>query len=208
MAHIRPQGACGRALVSMNDNTRLQWVASHILPLEPELRSWLRAHARTLSRADVDDVLQEAYARLWTADLAVITQPRAYFYATVRHLLAERARRARIVPMERMEEMEALRIISEEPGPERQVSARQQLARLLGVVRGLPAQCRRAFELSKFEGLSQRQVAAAMGIAEKTVEKHLAKALLRVGQAMRDVDDDAVAAISIHDRRDGRRRSD
>jgi RNA polymerase sigma-70 factor (ECF subfamily) len=44
----------------------------------------------------------------------------------------------------------------------------------------LPAQCRRAFELRTFEGLSQRQIAGAMGISEKTVEKHLAKALLRV----------------------------
>jgi RNA polymerase sigma-70 factor (ECF subfamily) len=192
----------------MDDDARLHWVASHILPLEPELRGWLRAHARTVTRADADDLIQEAYARLWTANLQAVRQPRAYFYATVRNLLAERARRARIVPMERMGELEALRILSEEPGPERHASARQELERLLQAVSALPAQCRRAFELAKFESLSQRQIAAAMGIAEKTVEKHLAKALLRVGRAMRDTDGDAGEAERVRTRHDEQRQSD
>jgi RNA polymerase sigma-70 factor (ECF subfamily) len=192
----------------MDDNARLHWVASHILPLEPELRGWLRAHARTLSRADTDDLIQEAYARLWSADMHAVKQPRAYFYATVRNLLAERARRARIVPMERMGEVEALRILSEEPGPERRASARQELEQLLQAVDELPAQCRRAFELRKFEGLSQRQIATVMGIAEKTVEKHLAKALLRVGRAMRDADEHVGEADQVRVRHDGQRHSD
>lgn len=159
---------------------RLQWVATHILPLEAEVRGWLAVHAASLSKADIDDLIQEAYARLWTANLQAVNNARAYFYTVIRNLLAEAARRARIVPMERMGEIEALRIISEEPGPERRLGARQELTRLLQAVEQLPTQCRRAFELCKFEGLSQREIASAMGIAEKTVEKHLAKALVRI----------------------------
>jgi RNA polymerase sigma-70 factor (ECF subfamily) len=192
----------------MDETARLHWVATHILPLEPELRGWLRAHARTLTRADADDLLQEAYARLWTANLQAVKQPRAYFYTTVRNLLAEAARRARIVPMERMGEMEALRILSEEPGPERRASARQELERLLRAVSELPVQCRRAFELRKFEGLSQRQIAAAMGIAEKTVEKHLAKALMRLGYAMRDADEQMGNTGQVQVSHDEQRQSD
>jgi RNA polymerase sigma-70 factor (ECF subfamily) len=167
----------------MEDHNRLHWVATHILPLEGEVRGWLRSHAASLNAADVDDLIQEAYARLWKAQYSQVTQPRAYFYTIVRNLLAEWARRARVVPLERMGEIEALRIISEEPGPERRVSARQELDRLLEVIATLPKQCRRAFQLRKFDGLSQREIAKIMGIAEKTVEKHLAKALLRVVEA-------------------------
>jgi RNA polymerase sigma-70 factor (ECF subfamily) len=192
----------------MENDARLRWIASHILPLESELRGWLRGHARTLGAADIDDVLQEAYARLWTAELCSVRQPRAYFYVVVRHLLAERARRARIVPMERMGEMEALRILSDEPGPERRVGSRQELERLLRAVGELPAKCRRAFELCKFDGLSQRQIAAVMGIAEKTVEKHLAKALARVGRVMRDADEHVDAVAEVRARRDRRRQPD
>lgn len=169
-----------------NDQHRLHWIGTHILPLEPEIRGWLSAHARTLPAADVDDVMQEAYARIWMANLAVIQQPRAYFYTVVRNLLAERARRARVVPMERMGEIAALRIISEEPGPERRITARQELDRLLQLVKQLPTQCRTAFELCKFAGLSQRDIARTMNISEKTVEKHLAKALLRIMSALSD----------------------
>lgn len=192
----------------MDRDARLRWIASHILPLEPEVRGWLRSHARTLGAADVDDLIQEAYARLWSAELHGVAQPRAYLYAVIRNLLAERARRARIVPLERMGELDALRIISEEPGPERRASARQELDRLLQAVGALPAQCRRAFELCKFDGLSQRQIAAAMGIAEKTVEKHLAKALSRVGLAMREAGADARAVAEVRTRQGGRRHTD
>jgi DNA-directed RNA polymerase specialized sigma24 family protein len=54
------------------------------------------------------------------------------------------------------------------------------------VIARLPAQCRRAFELRTFDGLSQREIANAMGISEKTVEKHLAKALVRVMSGMEE----------------------
>lgn len=192
----------------MDDKARLQWVASHILPLESELRGWLRAHARTLCKADADDLIQEAYARLWCAELDAVRQPRAYFYSTVRNLIAERARRARIVPMERMGEVEALRILSAEPGPEQRVGARQELERLLQAVAALPAQCRRAFELRKFQDLSQREIASVMGIAEKTVEKHLAKALLRLGRAMGHAGEDAGQAKRVQSRHDEQQQSE
>jgi len=170
----------------MDETARLRWIASQILPYESEVRGWLAAHATSLDGSDIDDIVQEAYSRLWTANLAGVANARAYFYTVIRNLVAERARRARVVPMERMGEIEALRIISEEPSPERHVGARQELARLMKLVGRLPAQCRRAFELRTFEGMSQRQIAGAMGISEKTVEKHLAKALLRVMNGMDD----------------------
>ena len=168
----------------MDETARLRWIASQILPYESEVRGWLVAHATSLDASDIDDIVQEAYSRLWAANLTGIANARAYFYTVIRNLVAERARRSRVVPMERMGEIEALRIVSEEPGPERYVGARQELARLMKLIGRLPAQCRRAFELRTFEGMSQRQIAVTMGISEKTVEKHLAKALLRVMSGM------------------------
>lgn len=172
-------------MTGSSEVSRHLWIASHILPYEAEVRGWLRRHVHTLAAADTDDLIQEAYARLWLSDFAHIGNPRSYFYATVRNLMLEHARRARIVPMERLGEIEALRIPSEEPGPERQVTARQELERLLAIVEALPEQCQRAFRLQKFHGMSQREIAHEMGIAEKTVEKHLATALIKVLRATR-----------------------
>jgi RNA polymerase sigma-70 factor (ECF subfamily) len=170
----------------MDDPARLHWIASHILPHEPEVRGWLRRYVRTLGSHDIDDLVQEAYARLWTADYGHIANGRSYLFAVIRNLLLEQARHARVVPMERLGEIDSLLIPSEEPGPDRRASARQELERLESIVADLPERCRRAFELQKFHGLSQREVALEMNITEKTVEKHLAFALARVLEILRE----------------------
>jgi RNA polymerase sigma-70 factor (ECF subfamily) len=170
----------------LDDPARHHWVASYILPYEGEVRGWLRKHVRTLNPHDIDDLLQEAYTRLWTAEYTHITNGRSYLFAVIRNLLLEQARHARIVPMERLGEIDALLIPSEEPGPDRRVNARQELERLERVVAELPEQCRRAFQLQKFQSLSQREIALEMNITEKTVEKHLAVALVRVLDALKE----------------------
>jgi len=166
------------------------WVATHILPHEVEVRGWLRRHVRRLTPSDIDDLMQDAYARLLVIDVQQIANGRSYFFAVIRSLLLQQARRARIVPMERLGEIDALRIPSEEPGPDRRVSAQQELEGLLRIVKARPEQCRRAFELQKFHGLSQREIARAMNIAEKTVERHLGLALSRVLEALEEDDED------------------
>jgi RNA polymerase sigma factor (sigma-70 family) len=168
----------------MDEPARYRWIAAHILPHEAELRGWLRRRLRAFGNNDVDDLVQEAFARIWEADFATIRNGRAYLYATVRHLLAEYARRSRIVPIELLGEIDSLNLISDEPGPDRQVGARQELARLRLIVAALPTQCRRVFELRKFEGLSHRDVAQKMGLSEKTVENHLTRALARIGESL------------------------
>jgi RNA polymerase sigma-70 factor (ECF subfamily) len=186
------------------DRARRKWVAAHILPHEAEVRGWLRRRLHSLESHDIDDLLQEAYARLLAVDCAAIANGRSYLFTVVRHLLHRQARRARIVPMERLGEIDALRLPSEELSPERRVSARQELERLERIVNALPEQARRAFQLQKFHGLTQKQIAMEMSITEKTVEKHLATALSRVLAGFVDehapeVDDRPLSEVNEHD---------
>jgi|SRR5579862_5949561 len=167
----------------MDETARYHWIAVHILPCERELRGWLRQRLGRLPGCEVDDVVQEAYARIWQADVSAVHNGRAYLYATVRHLLSEYLRRSRIVPIELLGEIEALNLISDEPGPDRRIAAYQELEQLLAIVAKLPARCRRAFELRKFQGLSHREVAKHMGLSEKTVENHLTRALASIAAA-------------------------
>jgi RNA polymerase sigma factor (sigma-70 family) len=168
----------------VRDVGHYRWIATHILPHEAEVRSWLRAHLRSLTAADIDDLMQEAFARVCASGQSNFSHGRAYLYTTVRHLVAEHARRHRIVPIELLGEIESLSIISEEPGPERRAGARQELERLRTIVAALPPQCRRVFELRKLEDLPQREIAKRMGIAEKTVENHLTRALATIHAAL------------------------
>jgi RNA polymerase sigma-70 factor (ECF subfamily) len=165
------------------------------------VRGWVRRHVRSFTTTDIDDLIQEAYARLLIVEFAHITNGRGYLFAVVRNLLMEQARRARTVRMELMGEIETLHVPTEEPGPESRASVRQELERLERIVAALPRQCRRAFELQKFYGLSQREIAREMNIAEKTVEKHLATALLCVLDAVKSdsVQRQPEAGIGRHD---------
>lgn len=168
----------------MNDPARYHWMAVHILPFERELRGWLRHHLSSVNSAEIDDLVQEVFARVWVADFSTIHNSRAYLFATVRHLLVEYARHRRIVPIELLGEVQTLNLVSEEPGPERLVGARQELERLRAIVATLPTQCRRVFIMRKFEGLSHREIAERMGISGKTVVNHLTIALARISEAI------------------------
>lgn len=169
---------------SMNETARLEWLGRYIVPYEPTARAWLFRRVRTLTPADVDDLIQEAYVRLWELDCTQVAHPRAYFLTILRNLIGEQARRAKIIPMERMGEIEALNIISEEPGPEQRASARAELEQLRRVLGTLPPQSRRAFELRKFDGLTIHETAEVLRISESAVEKLLARAFARILQAM------------------------
>ncbi|QJB35878.1 RNA polymerase sigma-70 factor [Chitinophaga oryzae] len=60
---------------------------------------------------------------------------------------------------------------------EEQIYTRFLQQQINGVVEVLPEKCRLVFKLSRDEGLTIPEVARSMGIAEKTAEAHLTKAL-------------------------------
>lgn len=185
----------------MDDTARLEWLGRYIVPYEPNARAWLFRHVRTLTVADADDLIQEAYVRFWELDYTSVTHPRAYFLTILRNLIAEQARRAKIIPMERMGEIGSLNIISEEPGPEQRASARAELERLRRVLGTLPPQSRRAFELRKLDGLTIHETARTLGVSDSAVEKLLARALARILESMGDTaTETGAAAVHIHER--------
>lgn len=156
---------------------RASWIARHLLPYEAEVRGWLAARGNLGRTYEIDDIIQEAYARIGTADLGAITHPRAYFYQTVRNLVLEHLKHDRIVPIEGMEDYDLRNLHDGGPGPEHIASAQQDLQRFQQTLESLPTQCREALLLNKIAGLSHEEISARMGISKSTVEKHLARGL-------------------------------
>ena len=58
---------------------------------------------------------------------------------------------------------------------ERQVSAREDIKKVMEVLDGFSETLRTAFILHRFEGLALKEVAARMNLAQSTVEKHIMK---------------------------------
>lgn len=162
---------------------RAQWLAQQVLPHEPALRAWLRRYVREL--ADVDDVVQESYALLAALDSTVhIQDARSYLFTTAKSVILQGLRRARVVSIETVGDIERLGLHEEALSPERHFSAVQELRRISQHVARLPGKCGEAFMLRKVQGLAQREIAARMGISENTVEKHIGKALRLLGEAL------------------------
>jgi RNA polymerase sigma-70 factor (ECF subfamily) len=162
---------------------RAAWVASMILPHEPAVRRWLAGSK--VAPEEIDDLVQEAYCKL--ADLPSvdgIRNPRAYFFQVVRNLLANNLRRARVVKIETVTELEALNVFTDEPSPEHAVAARRELSEVLALIESLPSRCRTVFQLRKIHGLSQREIAARLGLTETVVENDIVKGLRLISRAL------------------------
>jgi RNA polymerase sigma factor (sigma-70 family) len=157
-------------------NERAQWLARHILPLEPQLRGWLRRKGPKFIEAD--DLIQDAYAKLATLEsVGEIEQPKAYLFQIVKGLITDEYRRAKVVSIESVAEISELSPHDETGSPERILSGHQDLERLFRAIDALPAPAKAVFVLKKFDGLSQRDIAARLHISENMVEKRMSQAL-------------------------------
>jgi RNA polymerase sigma-70 factor (ECF subfamily) len=152
------------------------WVGSQILPHEHDVRGWLR-RAGTADH-DIDDLVQEAYCRLaGLVSVAHILNGRAYLFQTVRNIAIERMRRARVVRIESVTEIDSLNVVDSEPSPERVAASRSELRRVNDLIEGLPERCREIFKLRRMHGMPQRQIARLLGVTENVVEMQTARGL-------------------------------
>jgi RNA polymerase sigma-70 factor (ECF subfamily) len=147
------------------------WVARELLPNEPIVRAMLRK--MRAAPEEIDEVVQDCYCRFAMLEsVDHIEQPRAYFKVTARHLLGRRLQRARVVHFDAYNDM-SMFIDEDTPSQERQLTGRSDYALLLKLMSKLPDRCRKAVELRKIEGLSQKQIAQKLGMSEKAVEKQI-----------------------------------
>jgi RNA polymerase sigma-70 factor (ECF subfamily) len=141
------------------------------------LRSWLKR--REVVGLDVDDIVQEVYARLVALDsVDHIINPRTYAFRVASSILINHTRRQKVVSIDSAGTLEQLDLAADEPSPEKVAVDRDQLRWLERTLAQLPPRVSEVFRLRRIEGFSQHEVAKKLGIAESTVEKHMARGAL------------------------------
>ena len=158
------------------DTQRTRWFLRNILPHEPALRGWLSRNS--LPGIDPGDVIQEAYtilAELETVD--TIRHPRAYLFQVARSVIVRHVRRARIIPIHTVDDLERLEHPDGGASPEQHAIDRDELRQLARAIAAMPLKTREAFVLRRVEGLPQREIAARMRISENTVETHISRGI-------------------------------
>lgn len=142
-------------------------------------RQWyapLCHYASTLTARDIDaaeDIVQNAFIKLWEQRerIDIKYSVKAYLYKAVHNACLNRIRDKKTVEKYQQHQIRAMEN-SYVPEPETELAERIKKA-----IEELPAQCRRIFELSRFEELKYREIAEQLNISPKTVENQMGRAL-------------------------------
>jgi RNA polymerase sigma factor (sigma-70 family) len=141
---------------------------------------------RVTVKADVPDLVQDVYLRLSRMpDPSAIEKPEHFLFVTAANVLKDRARRGAVRGGGLHDEIDDDIVGSEIP-PDRVLESREAAHRLQAVLLELPERTRDVFVLRVLEGLKMADVARAIGISTRAAEKHQAKALARVTDALED----------------------
>lgn len=162
-------------MLALMDTTLDDWFAGEILVHEAALvRYLLRWWPH---RDDVADLRQEVYVRVYEAAAkALPLQPKSFLFTAARNLMVDRWRRGKVVPLEALEEMLSSHVPVDVITPDRWLTSQRELRSVVRAFDRLPPRRREVLWLRRVEELPLKEIARRMGIAQKTVEKHLADA--------------------------------
>lgn len=135
---------------------------------------------------EAEDIVQKTFVTFWEkrADIALETSLKSYLYGAVRNASFNNLKHQQ-VRQKHAATMTVADHIASESASDGLVS--EELNDRINVaIAQLPEQCRRVFELSRFEGLKYSEIAEQLGISVKTVENQMGKALRRMREALHD----------------------
>ena len=158
----------------------LDQVLRHRVALQKYLRKF------TAGAEDIEDLVQETYVRICALPpTEIIGSPRALLFRIARNLAVDRARQKIARATDAVADFEPLNVYSEEAEPDQQVDGRRRFESFCAAVESLPPLCRRVFVLRKVHQLSHAEIAEVLGVSHSTIEKHVAKGLVRCRDQLR-----------------------
>lgn len=168
----------------MTDDAAIKhWFTQEVLPLERDLVRFIARHCR--DGADIPDVRQEVYERVLTgAPADGPRSTRSYVFTVARHVLIDRARRAKIVSFEQIADIDTVDAQVDVLAEDRHMTARDELRRAMLGLEQLPPRCREVVRLRKVEGLSIRETADRMQVSHHTIERQLTLGLRALANFM------------------------
>jgi RNA polymerase sigma factor (sigma-70 family) len=139
-----------------------------------QLLRYLRAHGAGES---AEDLLQELWLKVSTGTQGPIASPRSYLYRAATNLMID-VRRSEAQQQRREVEWSGLtdrlpNSAANDPGPERELAGRQKLEKVQAELLKLPPRAVSIFRQHRIDGLTQREIAASMGLSASTIESDL-----------------------------------
>lgn len=155
---------------------------------------------------DIEDLVQETLTKVFeSTGIRDIANARTYAFRTAHNLALNVVTRTSHQLTDYLEELLDVSMHDDGMTVEAHAIIREDFERLCEIIAKLPEQCRTVLILRKVYGLSQAEVAARLGIAVSTVEKHMASAIARC-IAAQDATELAQTSTSIRLQRHDKKR--
>ncbi|TQV73470.1 RNA polymerase sigma factor [Exilibacterium tricleocarpae] len=140
-------------------------------------------------RQDAYEVLHETYIRLLKQDNLerLEENARAYIFTVATNLVRDALRRRGSRRADAHIPFEEGEFPSTAPSPARAADWEQSLAKLKRELLKLPANTRQVFLLSRFEEMTYPEIARALNISTRTVERHMATAVRKLQNSLEDL---------------------
>lgn len=160
----------------MPDSKSARWFAEEVQPHEPVLRSYLRGSFPAVR--DFDDIVQESYLRIWkTRATQPIASAKAFLFTVARRLALDHLRSQRRSPLIGGTDLSHLFVVDDSPDAGARAATQDEIDLLVEAVETLPTRCREIFVLRRIQGVSQKDIAARLGLSEQTVQVQAARGL-------------------------------
>ncbi|MGS2720168.1 RNA polymerase sigma factor [Paraglaciecola aestuariivivens] len=137
---------------------------------------------------DIEDIVQETFVKSYEAELKQeIKFERTYMLKTAKNLALNHVSKASAQKNQSLESLLAEPENLTSNSLESQIETKERFLHFCRATDTLSVEVKRVFLLKKVYGLSQKDIASAIGISESTVEKHVAKGLLQCAKYLTEL---------------------
>lgn len=136
---------------------------------------------------EAQEVVQEMFIKIWEGRDEIDPEEslKSYIFKIVQNLSLNKLRRKK-VESRYVEIYKQVYLEHKEFSAHESLLAKELEGHISQSIGKLPGECRKIFELSRFEGLKYREIADTLNISIKTVEAQMSKALRYLRIELRD----------------------
>ncbi|THU39567.1 RNA polymerase sigma-70 factor [Niastella caeni] len=150
----------------------------------PAFESYYKEHFKTYflvaykfvkSVPVAQEIVNDVFLKIWedAGKIMIESSLKAYIYKAV----VNRSINVLNKQQKELQNQRALALLPPEFYEETQLETNELKAQLYKAIENLPEQCKKVFQLSRFEGLKQQEIADKLGLSIKTVKNHITQAL-------------------------------